>query len=908
MMRRLFLFALAVAVFWLAAGGLEAQTIAYSVDTTFTTAHNPHELCYNSVRRKVYCSTSDTVLAVIDAGLNYSQIMAWWPGRLEYNSANDRVYVACGSTLYIYDGLTDVMDTSFALAEVYNDLEYVPATDRMYVAGMGINVLDGASDSVLASHQGNFDGRLFRYRPTNQVLAAHGWADSILFISGLSFIDSIRVPGMAGESRFAANEARGKIYVSLPGANQVAILDAGSHAVLNTVGVAAGPQAMAYSTVSDEIYVACQNSDSLTVIRGSDDSVSTIYLGAAGDSVTSILYNQFLQRIYCADENSGTVAIVNPLTKAVEATVSLSPLGAPRPVALIEGDSGRVFTANSWNNTISVVGWSEDTRPYIWWTDPPSGATAVRFDQPVSVYFSEAIDPASLAFTCSPDPGGWAVQWDANHRLLTLEHGYFQQPGMPHTFTVTQARDPWGNSLMDTAGAAANPWTFWVKGLDTAQHQWTGRRYQLVSLPLQPYDSTAAGSFGDDLGAYGPSGWRLFGYDPISTSYVETPPLKLGQGYWLSSVNTATLDAVGYRLPDSGSSLTIELGQGWNLIGCPFGIPIRAGSCEVMGAAFYSWSDTLSNGLLRQRAWVYYDSTTDYVNDGRWDRDSLSPLIDGDSLRPWAGYAVYATQPCSLLAMTPFVKESRSAQAKPAPAVIDWSLEITALSGATSDRARIGVSPQASPAYDRLDGEKPPPLAEGIKLYIPHADWGPGTWHQYAADFMPAGDHLQWPLALELADQSQEAVLAFRLEGRLPDGYKLYLVERDDLKALEIADQGRAGFTGSRELAVMLSNRGIGELSLRPLTFDLGMPRPNPSHQITRFGYQTTKPGLVRLAVYNALGQKVRTIAEGPKAPGYYTASWDGRNDLMAQTPPGLYFLRLEAEGRQAVRKLVRVR
>lgn len=908
MTRRLFLFAMAAALLWPPAAGLEAQTITYSVDTTFATAYNPHELCYNPVRKKVYCATSDTVLAVIDAGLNYSHIMAWWPGHLEYNSANDRVYVTCGSSIYIYDGLSNAQDTVLVLGEGYSDLEYVPATNLMYVTGMGINILDGATDSVLASHQGNYDGRLFRYRPTNLVLAAHGWADSVLFMSGTAFIDSVRVPGMTGESRFAANEARGKIYVSLTGDNQVAILDAASHAVIKTVGVAARPQAMAYSPVSDEIYVACLYSDSLTVIRGVDDSVSCVYLGAGSDSVSAVIYNSFLNRIYCADENGGTVKVVNPAAKNVEGTVSLGPAGQTRPVAMIEGDSGRVFTANSWNSTISVVGWNEDTRPYITWTYPPSGATAVKFDQPVSIYFSEAIDPASLAFTCSPDPGGWAAQWDSTHRQLTLGHRYFQQPGMPHTFTVTQARDPWGNSLMDTIGSAPNPWTFWVKGLDTAQNQWTGRRYQLVSLPLQPYDSTASGTFGDDLGAYGPSGWRLFGYDPVSASYVETPPLKLGRGYWLSSVNTATLDAPGFQLPNQGSSLTVRLGLGWNLIGCPFAVPIPAGSCQVMGAAVYPWSDTLSNGMLRQKARIYYDSTQNFVNDGRWDRDSLSPLIDGDSLRPWAGYAVYAVQPCSLLMMTPITEGGWASCNKTEPAAIDWCLEITAQADGISDRVRIGVSPQASPAYDRLDGEKPPPLTEDIKLYLPHSDWGPGTWHQYASDFMPAGDHLEWPLALELADQSREAVLNFKLEGRLPDGQKLYLVERDNLRALEIADQGRAGFTGNRELAVVLSDRGIGGLNLKPLAFELGTPRPNPSHQITMISYQITKTGMVRVAVFNALGQRVRTIDQGTKAPGYYIASWDGRDDRSVLAPPGVYFIRLEAEGRQAARRLVRVR
>lgn len=910
MKRRSYLLALAAAVLWLPDPGLEAQSFSYSVDTTFATAYNPNEFCYNTARRKVYCATSDTVLAVIDAGLNYAYIMASWPANPTYNSANDRVYVSGGSYVYVYDGQSNALDTSLIFSEGYPDLEYSPGNNLLYAAGMGLSVLDGASDSILAHHQGNYERRLFLYRPTNKILAVHAWSDSLLVAQGTGFIDSLRVPGMNDQSRLAANEARGKIYISIPASNQVAILDAGSHALLNTVGVAAGPHAMAYCPASDEIYVACHYSDSLTVIRGSDDSVSTVYLGAAGDSTTSVIYNTFIQRIYYADENSGLVGIVNPLTKTVEAVLGLPAGASAHPAALIEGDSGRVFVANSWGSSISVVGWSEDTKPYIVWTEPSSGQTEVPFFSPVTVAFSEAIEPSSLAFTCWPNPGGWTAQWDGTGQYLTLSHNHFA-PGTPHTLTVTQAMDPWGNNLVDTLGSAPNPWTFTVKAADTVRHDWAGGRYQIMSVPLAPYDSSASGNFTDDLGAYGQSGWRFFGYDPASQANVETPPLRPGRGYWLSSVMSATLDAAGYRLPTMNHESRLPLGAGWNLIGCPYDSLMTLAGLSVIdtGSLQIPFYDPLANAVLRQRLWVYTDTTLDLRNNGSWDRDTLTPLDSTHMLSPWRGYAAYAARPCTLRVPTPVTKHPGSRAPALPPAEIAWRLCIAASSGGEIDNGvSLGVSPQALPGYDRLDGEKPPAVSDAVRLLIPQREWGPGTWHEYASDFRPGADHIEWPVCLRLADQSAEAVLSYRLEGGLPPGQRLYLVERASLLAVEITGQGQAGYTGDRELAVVLTNRGPGGLAFGPLEFGLSAPRPNPSIQTARINYQITKAGLVKLAVYNALGQRVRTITEGQRAPGYYTASWDGRDQGTAQAPPGVYFVRLQAEGLQAVRRLVRVR
>ncbi len=897
----------------LPSGRCAAQDFRYFLDTLVATNYGPNDLCFNPVRHKIYVALSDTVLGVIDGQYNYSTVSGFnysYPRYPEYNRNRDVVYAAGSHWVYLVDGQTNaIVDSTANLSEGFNDLLYDSICNRLYAAGTELSILNGTSNALLKIYP-NYNHRLFHYRPTDKVLAQSSYSDSLLVLRDTTRLAEVRVPGMDYLSRFAANEARGKIYVSLPGINQVAILDAASHAVTRTVWVAAGPSSMAYCPASDEVYVACQRSDSLTVIRGSDDSVSCVFLGLNGDSVSSVIYNRFINRIYCADENNDLIRIVNPTTKAVEGTIYLPTGQTYRPVVLLEGDSGRVFTANSWNNSIAVVAWEDSTIPYIMWTDPYDSATGIAFDAPVQVFFSEPIDPASLAFTCSPDPGGWTAEWDVSQRLVTLRHRYFAT-NVQHTFTVTAARDLWGNNL--ASGYSPNPWRFTVRPLDVAAYPWQRGRYQLISVPLRLYDSLATSNFWDDLGAYGPSGWRLFGYDPGSGSNIETPPLMPGRGYWLSSVNSCTLDASGYRLPKMSHETRLSLTTGWNLIGCPYDTVLSLSGLMVIdtGGLYIPFWDSLANAVLRQRLWVYWDSTYDFRNDGTWDRDTLTPLDSLDRLTPWLGYAAYAVRPCSLRIQTPINKDTEPLIPKICgkPAELDWSLEIRAdISGWAGERVRLGISPQALPGYDRLDGERPPPVWDAVELYIPHADWGPGTWHQYSSDFRPGAEYLEWPLVLKMSDQSQEAVLTFRLEGRLPSGYRLYLMERDMMRAMEITGQGQTGFTGGRDLAVVLSNQGPGQLPFAPLSFELGMPRPNPSNQITRVSYQITKAGLVRLTVYNALGQKVRTIAEGPKAPGYYSACWDGRDDGTALSPPGVYFIKLEAEGRQAVKKLVRVR
>lgn len=51
------------------------------------------------------------------------------------------------------------------------------------------------------------------------------------------------------------------------------------------------------------------------------------------------------------------------------------------------------------------------------------------------------------------------------------------------------------------------------------------------------------------------------------------------------------------------------------------------------------------------------------------------------------------------------------------------------------------------------------------------------------------------------------------------------------------------------------------------------------------------------VAIYDASGRSVKTLASGVSAPGVQSATWDGRNESGAQVAPGTYFARLSWGG-----------
>jgi hypothetical protein len=71
--------------------------------------------------------------------------------------------------------------------------------------------------------------------------------------------------------------------------------------------------------------------------------------------------------------------------------------------------------------------------------------------------------------------------------------------------------------------------------------------------------------------------------------------------------------------------------------------------------------------------------------------------------------------------------------------------------------------------------------------------------------------------------------------------------------------------------------------------------------------YTTTAPSHVSLKVYDNTGRLVRTLVDTQQPAGEKSVLWDNRDVNKRMVANGVYFLKLEAEGKTAVRKLILV-
>ncbi|MFQ6091412.1 MAG: FlgD immunoglobulin-like domain containing protein [bacterium] len=94
----------------------------------------------------------------------------------------------------------------------------------------------------------------------------------------------------------------------------------------------------------------------------------------------------------------------------------------------------------------------------------------------------------------------------------------------------------------------------------------------------------------------------------------------------------------------------------------------------------------------------------------------------------------------------------------------------------------------------------------------------------------------------------------------------------------------------------------IGQL---PTTFALDQNYPNPFNPETAIGYQLPETGHVTLAIYNVLGEKIRTLVASHLDAGRYSAVWDGRDESGHEVASGMYIYRLEVGDFVMARKML---
>ena len=96
--------------------------------------------------------------------------------------------------------------------------------------------------------------------------------------------------------------------------------------------------------------------------------------------------------------------------------------------------------------------------------------------------------------------------------------------------------------------------------------------------------------------------------------------------------------------------------------------------------------------------------------------------------------------------------------------------------------------------------------------------------------------------------------------------------------------------------------------SLLPLETRLFNNYPNPFNPTTKIEFSVSTAGSVTLAVYDLLGQKVKTLVNNFYTPGTYSINWNAVDDLGMQVPSGIYFYRLTSGSFIQTNKMILLR
>ena len=97
-------------------------------------------------------------------------------------------------------------------------------------------------------------------------------------------------------------------------------------------------------------------------------------------------------------------------------------------------------------------------------------------------------------------------------------------------------------------------------------------------------------------------------------------------------------------------------------------------------------------------------------------------------------------------------------------------------------------------------------------------------------------------------------------------------------------------------------------VSPMPTVYALLQNAPNPFNPETTIEYALPEASYVRVVIYNAMGQTVRTLMDGSQPAGYHRIIWDARDDQDRSVSGGIYLYRMTADGFTDTKRMILLR
>lgn len=402
--------------------------------------------------------------------------------------------------------------------------------------------------------------------------------------------------------------------------------------------------------------------------------------------------------------------------------------------------------------------------------------------------------------------------------------------------------------------------------------------YRIFSVPVKLDDNSISEVFKSvesQYGGYDKTKWRLVHYEGgRNVDYTEgLNKIDQGKGYWFNSIDNVTVKISGSVIPlDQGNPFKMALEAGWTEIGNPYpfdiswvdvlafnGNPAGVGMLMVYDAAKVSFRP--ASGLHAWEGGFVKSDNATTIN---------VPVTVKQSVNGRLGYPEIENRDLSGTA---------------------WALPFSLVIGkAYNELGGIGMHPDAKPGNDRFDQQSLPRFIKYLELNSYHDDY---FLPRFTRDVVPAAASHNWDYVVESNFDENDATLRWDNKSLGENDAQLLLYDVDENILIDMKSNSEYKFQ-VKERHRLKFFFGADARNLLPDITGLGRPYPNPSSSgvTIPFVAGVNNPD-VQIGVYDMMGRKVRTVANGKFSPGMHEALWDGNDEQGSRVAQGIYIYRL---------------
>ena len=406
--------------------------------------------------------------------------------------------------------------------------------------------------------------------------------------------------------------------------------------------------------------------------------------------------------------------------------------------------------------------------------------------------------------------------------------------------------------------------------------------WNLWSAPIDPANDTMTVNLNDDFTDY----WVT--YDYVNNGYTYDGILKETEGYWLGTVQNATIDVKGTALT---SNQTMNLSQGWDLVSNPLVLDVSVDSLLfTKDGTTNIYADAVTAGWVNS---VYGYSGSGYEA--------------ATTFQPWKGYWLGVLE--TDVSMTfPIHKapSSRSGGSRDN----GWSIAFDAQATNSSDETlTIGVDEIATDGFDsEFDAVTPPtpPGPEYVSAYVSHPEWNYLLGDNFSKDIqgeIPANSYNEWIVTLETTEDNVEINWSLN---NIPDELEIGIDTDNDGLFDDMRNLSTITLENSQSVVVRVGSGVLGiNDEIVPINLALHQNYPNPFNPTTTLRYDLPEDAQVKIMIYDLMGRSVKSLVNSQQNAGFKSIIWDATNDLGQPVSAGMYLYRISAGNYNSVKKMV---